>query len=79
MSSSSKRRAALSEWGPFFLAVILAAALLIAFALSSPIFQGPAPLPESDPSRSTQAAASSDPPPPDQLQQAPPDAEPPPP
>ena len=80
-------RSAWTEWGPFWLAVILAAGLLLAFALTSPIFRGPAPLPESDPSRYNRTSASSDQSPPegpqlapsDQPEQAPSYTEPPPP
>ena len=59
-------RSAWTEWGPFVVAALLAAGLLIVFALTSPIFRGPAPLPESDPSTAAKhAAASSDPEPPE--------------
>jgi hypothetical protein len=79
MASSWKRREAWKEWAPFLVAAILGAILLIAFALTNPIFRGPAPLPESDPSRSQHASASSDPSPSNQAADAPSDAEPPPP
>jgi hypothetical protein len=87
MASSWKRREAWKEWAPFLVAAILGGILLIAFALTNPIFRGPAPLPESDPSRSQHASASSDPSPSNQPAgaasnqpaDAPSDAEPPPP
>ena len=58
-------RSAWTEWGAFVVAALLAAGVLIVFALTSPIFRGPAPLPESDPSRPSHATASSDPEPPE--------------
>jgi hypothetical protein len=58
-------RSAWAEWGPFVVAALLAAGLLIVFALTSPIFRGPAPLPESDPSAAKHASASSDQDPPE--------------
>ena len=79
MASSWKRREAWKEWAPFLVAAILGAVLLIALALTNPIFRGPAPLPESDPSRSQHATASSDPSPSNLPADAPSDAEPPPP
>jgi len=53
-------RSGWGDWGLFILAALLAAGLLIVFALSNPIFQGPAPLPESDPTRAKQASAATD-------------------
>jgi hypothetical protein len=53
-------RSAWTEWAPFVVAALLAAGLLIVFALSSPIFRGPAPLPESDPSPAKHASAGSE-------------------
>jgi hypothetical protein len=36
------------EWGPFLLAVIVAAGILFVLASNSPIFSGPKPLPATD-------------------------------
>jgi len=58
-------QSAWTEWGPFVVAALLAAGLLIVFALTSPIFRGPPPLPESDPSANKHATASTDVDPPD--------------
>jgi len=55
-------RSGWTEWALFVIAALVAAGLLIVLALSSPIFQGPAPLPESDPSPATHASADADPP-----------------
>jgi hypothetical protein len=56
LQALGRHRSAWAEWGFFFLAVIVAAALLAAFAMTSPILSGPAPLPDSDPK--PQASAS---------------------
>jgi len=46
---SVRSRSRWVEWGPFLLAVIIAAGALIALATTSPILSGPKPLPGSDP------------------------------
>jgi hypothetical protein len=72
------RRSAWTEWGTFLLAVMLAAALLIAFAITSPIFRGPRPLPASDPSPNNQSSFGLDQGSADRPEDAPPDDQPPP-
>ena len=53
-------RSSWKEWGPFLLALILGAGLLIGLAVTSPIFSGPKPLPASSaPAKSSGPAASS--------------------
>jgi hypothetical protein len=45
------------EWGPFWLALLVAAGLLFALARTSPILWGPRPLKGSDPVRTTESSA----------------------
>lgn len=51
------RLQSLLEWGPFWLALLVAAGLLFALARSSPILWGPRPLKGSDPVRTTESSA----------------------
>ena len=44
------------EWGPFWLALLVAAGLLFALARTSPILWGPRPLKGSDPVRTESSA-----------------------
>ncbi len=54
-----RSRSRWAEWGPFLLALIVGAGLLLAVALTSPIFSGPAPLPDSDPQPSSASSGPS--------------------
>ena len=51
------RLQSLLEWGPFWLALLVAAGLLFALARTSPILWGPRPLKGSDPVRTTESSA----------------------
>jgi hypothetical protein len=50
-----------AEWGPFVLAIIAAAGLLFMIARTSPIFEGPDPLPASESPHPSAAHANAQP------------------
>jgi len=57
LMGQNTRLQSLLEWGPFWLALLVAAGLLFALARTSPILWGPRPLKGSDPVRTTESSA----------------------